>query len=89
MLKVDVEGAPMGGEIQHQNPTVHVVVNGTAPIDRLSVIHDGHEVYSKSGGTSLECSYRVPVTKPRSYCYARILQRDGEMAWSSPVFIST
>lgn len=87
-LRVDVEGAPMGSIIAHDNPLFHVGVEGTAPIERLSIIQDGQEVHTDSGDAHMECSCRIRVRRPWSCCYARILQQGGEMAWSSPVWIS-
>ena len=46
---VDVEGAPMGSVITHDNPLFQVLVQGTAPIERLSIIQDGQEVFVESG----------------------------------------
>ena len=88
MLEVDVEGAPMGAEIRHRGPLFHVRVRGTAPVTRLSIIQDGREVRAVSGGRDLSCRHRVVVEGARSHCYARVLQVDGEMAWSSPVWVT-
>jgi len=87
LLTVEVEGAPMGSEIRHQRPLFHVRVQGTAPVQRLSIILDGRVVKEESGGLTLECSERLTLARSRSYAYARILQEDGEMAWSSPVWL--
>lgn len=87
LLSVEVEGAPMGSEIRHQRPLFHVRVQGTAPVQRLSIILDGRVVKEESGGLALECSERLTLARSRSYAYARILQEDGEMAWSSPVWL--
>jgi len=88
LLEVDVEGAPMGAELQHHGPELFVRVHGTAPVKRLSIVQDGREVRAASGGPRLSLRHRVVVEGARSYCYARALQEDGEMAWSSPVWIS-
>jgi Protein of unknown function (DUF3604) len=92
-LRVDVEGAPMGSAIEHPGrPLLRVEARGSAPIERLSVVQDGREVHATAGegdDASAACTVRLELTAPQSYCYARVLQRDGEMAWSSPVFITS
>jgi hypothetical protein len=85
LLRVDVEGAPMGSELAVSRPEVFVAAIGTAPIASLSLIVDGREVLSERGGRTAELRHRLEIHGP-SYCYARVLQEDGEMAWSSPVW---
>lgn len=85
LLDVAVNDAPMGSTIVAEGP-VHVEVHaiGTDRIERIdlmgpdgvltSVPLEGREVWIERG-----------VEAP--FVYARVVQRDGEMAWSSPVFV--
>jgi hypothetical protein len=86
LLSVEVEGAPMGSEIQHPAPELHVRFEGTAPVERLSIVQDGAEALALGGEAKLELSHRLTVREPVSWFYVRVVQRDGETAWSSPIW---
>jgi hypothetical protein len=88
LLRVSLDGAPMGSVLSHWRGELHVEVEGTAPVERLSVVQDGHEVLADSGGAALSCTVRLETRAGRSYCYVRVQQTDGEAAWSSPVWLS-
>jgi hypothetical protein len=72
-----------------------VVVLGTAALDRAEVQRDGRVVHTErpgKGSVELLFSWRDPAP-PRgeraSYYYMRVLQRDGQMAWASPLWVTT
>ncbi len=57
---------------------------GTARIRELSLVGpDG--VIATSGGEGITA--RVEGSVERGWVYAKVVQEDGEMAWSSPVFV--
>lgn len=74
-------------------------VSGTAPIARIVVVR-GHatksgidvetdviSVQNQGGLLDLQVSSRIGALPPGSWVYARIEQKDGALAWSSPVFV--
>ena len=66
-------------------PKFQVKVMGTAPIDRVEVIKDGKFVFETSDS---EFTYvDANPEKKESWYYVRVMQRDRNMAWSSPVWI--
>jgi len=78
-----------------------VKVGGTAPIEKISIIRNGKEIYYLKGmGDTAEFKYidrdkasEVVKLSPLYessliYYYLRVVQVDGEMAWSSPIWLS-
>ncbi len=94
ILRFDVDGHQMG-EIwtatssEYDSREVHVFVAGTAPLKVVEVICNNEAVYSwHPGGLDGRFSWsdKRRLDHPMYY-YARIVQADEEMAWSSPVWI--
>jgi len=96
LVKFTVNGAMMGPEIRLPSSGaprhIEAEVHGTADIDELAVIRDGETVYST---TPARLDARVAFTdeepfvgRDACYYYLRVKQRDGEMAWASPVWVS-
>jgi hypothetical protein len=82
----------MGDEVQTAQPRLDVVVLGTGPIDRVDILRGGEVVYSQPPGKDasearMHWQDPTPVrgTKP-SYYYVRVVQKDGQLAWSSPIW---
>ena len=85
LLDVQVAGAPMGAEIDPADQ-VPVVVRavGTSTLARVEVVTRSGTVASEAvDARAVERTLEVPFTE---YLYVRVVQADGEMAWSSPVF---
>ncbi len=72
-------------------PRLEIRVEGTAPIAKVEVIRDNQFVFSNQPGKpSVELKYEDSDPKSgESYYYVRVQQSDGQMAWSSPMWIST
>ena len=71
-------------------PIFHIRVLGTAPIRELVIIRNFQFVYSaksENSAVSLEWKDTNPAEGANQY-YVRVLQTDGEIAWSSPIWIS-
>ncbi len=69
--------------------SVKAVVHSPQPIRSVEICRNNEFVYSASpGGTDAEIEYadRTPLAGS-SYYYLRVLQTDGEIAWSSPVWL--
>lgn len=98
ILEKTVNGAPMGSEISRtagQDPPVRVRVSvtGTAEIATVDIVRnnaDVHTVTPKSESVSFEYLDKTAdeCGAPEVYYYVRVTQSDGEMAWSSPVWIA-
>ena len=89
LLDVAVNGACMGSTTALAAAfSLAVAVNGTDEIARVDIIRDGQEVYSITGeGAACEFTWRDRSPGAPCYYYVRVIQRDGNAAWSSPVWI--
>ena len=80
---------------------VYVRAKGAAPIRKIEVIENGKVLYSQDenfGLTEVEVNFKIEnvVRKYRHLClsnpsrsyYVRVTQEDGNMAWSSPIYLS-
>ena len=71
-------------------PVLKVNVQGTGPIARVTVIKNNTFVHTvRPEGTSAKFEYRDADIKPgESYYYVRVEQAAGQMAWSSPIWVT-
>lgn len=81
----------MGDEVRTAKPRLDVVVLGTALIDRIDVVRDGEVVHTERPGKE-EARFGWEDPKPvkgeqASVYYVRVLQKDGQMAWASPIWV--
>lgn len=85
LLDLTVDGAPMGQAIQPaRTAMIRAHAQGVAPLARIEMVGpDGVFAEGKVDHDEgvLEASVEIPA-----YAYLRVVQEDGEMAWSSPVF---
>ncbi|MAE71145.1 MAG: hypothetical protein CME06_11850 [Gemmatimonadetes bacterium] len=90
VLDFRVDGHIMGQEfVSDTAPTAITTVLGMSPIETIEIvrnnkvvaIHEGTETFETFSWTDAE-----PMGQT-TYYYARVTQEDGEMAWSSPVWI--
>jgi hypothetical protein len=93
ILRFSVDGTPMGGTLPAapgDGPhTIAVRAIGTAPLERMDVVRAGAVVATEpASGAEREASWTAttPRLAPGEYVYVRVVQRDGAVAWSSPVF---
>jgi hypothetical protein len=81
-------GAPMGAVVPCDQATFEVVVEATSAIDTLQIIRDGavNQLVACDGS---RVSHTWSATRQRSgeYWYIRVLLEDGEIVWSSPVWL--
>lgn len=80
-----------GDEVRSQGQYV-LTVNaiGTAPIRRVDLIRNEAYVYAltPTGKSSIHFTYTDPHPAPReNRYYVRLEQEDGQLAWSSPVWV--
>jgi hypothetical protein len=91
----EVNGAPMGSEIAHGGKPVAIsfTVNGTGPVTNVEVWKysaDGWQPFNFPGGGKLDlagsfCDY---AASGDSLYFLRVVQQDGNIAWSSPIWVS-
>lgn len=72
----------------------HIFVAGTAPLQKVEIIANGEtyrevDVYGDS--MEVKCEFDAQATiSPQgfpTYYYLRVIQNNGEMAWSSPIWV--
>ena len=89
-LDVQVNDQPMGSELRLREPRIiRARAAGTAPFIRVEIIKNNDVIYGTAQG-ALETEFEyVDKTEicPNDYYYLRITQEDGNMAWSSPVWV--
>ena len=91
-LDVRVNGHLMGEKIAaaNGNPVkVDVTVRCPAEIDRVEICRSNEFIYSKRPDgeqTTFTFTDTDPLEAP-SYYYVRVIQKDDEVAWSSPVWL--
>lgn len=77
---------PMGSELVVEGPTVvRAQARCAAPIARLALVGPAGVVASVEGGGEFAASIEAAVEP--GWVYARVEQADGEMAWSSPIYL--
>lgn len=94
LLDFRVNGVPMGGVVQKEadcrEVKVEVKVAGTAPLEKVEVVRDNQVVYTHfpdSWSTKFIWRDSSTLSTLQTFYYLRVSQVDGEMAWSSPVWI--
>jgi len=104
LLRLSLNQADMGRELcseeDRRRRCLQVEVAGTAPIAEVVVVRNGREVWIQPGceweGSAEWVDDEDFATvalpgfddRPFVYYYVRVLQEDGEMAWSSPIWVS-
>ena len=91
LLDVRVNGHLMGEKVAAsagKSVKVEIRVRCPADIDRIEVCRNNRFVYvDRPKGRQAQVVFTdVAPVNPRSYYYVRVMQKDGEIAWSSPVW---
>ena len=84
------QGHAMGEAFEtNEIPRLEAAVIGTGPIRQVDVIKDNRIVYTlKPGVDELSFTYTDQDIEPgEHYYYVRVIQRDDNMAWASPIWI--
>ncbi len=91
IVRFSVCGQPMGSEVAHTGPRpIALRVHSEVPIARVEIVRNGQDIICLRPET-LEVDFQAGDTGtrgPDSY-YARITRDDGEMAWTSPVWVES
>lgn len=93
-LWFEIDGRPMGEEIFTGSPVpFRIVARCTDPIETIALVsNQGLEISLEASGTAFEI--RGTVEPPSSevgwcYYYVRLVQQDGQVAWSSPIWLES
>ncbi len=94
LLEVRAGEHLMGDEFESKAPLrLEVKARGTAPIARMTVIRNNQVVFTRDFG-SRDASFvyqdqEAPAASQRdvSFYYVRVEQQDGQLAWSSPLWV--
>ncbi len=90
ILDVRMGGRLMGDAFQSRdNPPLEVKVVGTGPIEKIEVVRNGKFVHTaRPAGARAEFTFRDNDPPPgESYYYVRVDQANGQLAWSSPIWV--
>jgi hypothetical protein len=94
VLDVRMGGHLQGDEVRTGQPKLDVVVLGTNLLDRVEVLRDGAVVHTeRPAAPTAEVRFSWQDPNPRrgekaSPYYVRVAQRDGQMAWGSPLWVT-
>ena len=73
-------------------PTLSIAVHGTTPVTKLNIIRDNaYALSTEPGKQQVEFRYTDDDARPGEshYYYVRIEQADRNIAWASPMWITT
>jgi len=94
LLYVEINGTQMGNELAlesgSENRCIEIIAAGTSNIERIDIIRNGITLSRREPGT-LDCEVYYVDEEPLEcpvYYYVKVVQKDGEMAWSSPIWIN-
>ncbi|MCI0461816.1 MAG: CehA/McbA family metallohydrolase, partial [Gemmataceae bacterium] len=91
-LDVRLGNALMGEETRlvGERPTLAIRAVGMVPIDEMEVIRSGEVIATlRPGQRQVETSYTDPQPLAgKSYYYVRLRQRDANLAWGSPIWVT-
>jgi hypothetical protein len=93
VLDVRMGSNIMGDEVRTAKPSLEVLVLGTNTLDRVDVLRDGEVVHThRPEKGSDEAKFHWEDAAPKKgekagYYYVRVIQKDGQMAWSSPIWV--
>jgi len=82
----------MGGRLDSRGAPVSVSIyaRGVAPLEKIEVIKNGETavMFEGDGGPEfIQTHIDARRERDEDYIYIRVTQTDGQMAWSSPIWI--
>jgi hypothetical protein len=88
-LEFSVCGAPMGSQIKTTgNRPIHMRAISEAPIANVDIVRNGEDWCSMQFDTEdADWDTEDADAASPAWYYARVTRVDGEMAWSSPVWV--
>jgi hypothetical protein len=92
ILDVRLGSHLMGEEVRTKEPRFDVIVLGTGPIDKVEILRNNavmHTLEPKGDEARFTWQDRAPLQGEKaSFYYVRVLQKDGNMAWGSPIWVT-
>ncbi len=94
LLYFEINGIPMGQEISVNSAkeprNIKIVASGTGVIDTMDIIKNGKTLTRRTPRSpDIEVFFvDEDALEGSTYYYVKVVQVDGEMAWSSPVWIN-
>jgi hypothetical protein len=90
LLDFSAAGRPMGSVGKGKSVECRARIHGVARIQKVEVLKDGEVAHTeRPGSLDAMMDWVDPETPVREHFYfLRVTQEDGQMAWSSPVWIS-
>jgi len=81
-------GFPMGSEVETVNAKFNIKVSAPEPINSIELIRNG-EIYKSISVNNSSFSYDHEVARNQKgeFWFCRILFANGELAWSSPIWL--
>jgi len=80
--------SPAGSAIQADGPRFACRVVAPTPIDKVELVRDGQFVYSQPGGGGQRLEFTwADNGAPGGYYYLRTALANGELAWTSPIWV--
>ncbi|MCD6323235.1 MAG: CehA/McbA family metallohydrolase [Clostridiales bacterium] len=94
LLSFNINGMPIGSEVKIKSSSISrdigVFAAGTSVISRIDIVRNGSIIHQRNP-ESTDCELLFideEIIDSDSYYYVKIIQADGEMAWSSPIWIN-
>jgi hypothetical protein len=89
IVRFNVCGQPMGSQVRHQGVRpITLRVASEVPIARVEIVRNGEDIVRLLPETcEVDFQAEDHGTSGTDWYYARITREDGEMAWSSPVWV--
>jgi len=87
-LEFSINGYPMGSELLESKRKLNIYCIGTCIIFKIEVIKNNRTIH-KIESNLPECNFSIEDIPEREedFYYIRIIQKDKEMAWSSPIWV--
>lgn len=89
-LEFTINGCPMGSELKTPKRNLRVDCIGAGPLARLEIVKNNRIVHTVED-SSFRCTFCLEdaPAKSEDFYYVRVTQADGEMAWSSPIWVAS
>jgi hypothetical protein len=90
LLDFHINGQPIGSELAPTpERTLEIEVHATAPIQSLDVVKNNEVIYSLTDPVLdvVDLSLADGQSNAVDYYYVRVIQQDGHIAWSSPIWV--
>ncbi|MGI5817800.1 MAG: CehA/McbA family metallohydrolase [Armatimonadota bacterium] len=91
LLEFEASGVEMGCEGEAEEIELRARLHGVQELQRIEIIRDGEVVWTEEiEGLDAEIEWSDPEpVGERTWVYLHVIQRDGEEAWSSPVWLES